>query len=1753
MIERFGPLLADLHPAEQPPTPREVAELIWLARHLPGGIGQAERVFLPSEERAISSATKDDPGLDLSGAGGSDHSESDSTRLYLPGNGSRDDAAETESVQASPVRVGGPAALPRHRELARALRPLKRRVPSTLSTVLDEEATAARIADHHHWIPVLAPAEDRWLDLVIVLDAYSESGTLWQPLARELRALCQRLGAFQNVRLCHLLARSDGSPGLGAGAATPPHLLRPTSSAVDPTGRTVILVLTDGVAPAWRSGTLREALRKWATGGPTAILQALPEHAWERTALAPEPGRFRSTEPGGANTTLSYVGYGLRPDGSKRGAIPVPVLGISPEWLAPWAHAIAQPAAFDAAAVLLPTAEALTRSGPGALEVHEALGRDVTFDDFRAQAQPEVFRLAAYLAAVPLNLAVMRAVQSAMLPNSPLADLAEIVYSGLLQKVPGGTRTDDALSQAYEFVPGARERLLSTLRRDEADEVIATVSAYMKRNAPAISARFTAAVPDFAGTLTLPAGAQHWAEVRNLVRRRQGRIPAPTIPHEQAVPAVVTEPAPLSAEPTARSTALILTTLPFEYNAVRAHAEELEVLEFGLGGSWGERGRLPDTPWRVALATPGMHGGRASALTARLIDQLRPEVVLVVGVASSLREDVGIGDVVVGTKVYQIGSGTLERVLALPVTQALEQAARSAVRDISDARVHFMAIAISDFARGAAAFEIARRIRENYSDAGAIEMEGSGVLQEAADGLSDQVGALVIRGISDRADTERHDASGSQQRAAEQAAAVMMAVLRRLRPRHRGADSHRLGDGRRDGQQRASLLVALAEGAGGDEGRRAVGELARTVGLDSDAPARDIAAAAEDPARREAVREWDEAVIEMLAAAPQGVAAAVARAMDRSAPQCGTAWFGDNFRASASSPELVYIGDPQQEGAGAVPEVGGLPARPGGFTGREEETAWLLDAMDPDGAQSTGSAAPPVTVVSGPGGFGKTALAVETAHLARERGWFPGGILCIDLHGYDPEPVTADRALHAMLHALGVALEYIPPRTDERAVLYRSILTELARVDGAVLILIDNASSPEQVRPLLPDNPQVHVLVTTRDRLPLLGAVLVSLDRLIPQQALELLDRALRIVNPNDSRVSDDPNTAERLADLCGHLPLALQIAAALLSANPGKRVTDLVAELTESRDRLDLINERERSARAAVDLAYRQLPPGQARLLRLLALAPGPEVSDEVVAALVGAEEPPDRDLKALARAHLIETGSESGQWRLHGLVRQFGADLVSGDGKLLEEGETAQERVLELYCRCVEAAGGGLLERSRRKEPARFADQRLASAWLDRERAGLVVAATWGRKQRFAGAAVRLTQSLRGYLLLRKHFNDLITVAGAAREAAGSIGDRRGVATAWADLGVALREVGRVEEAIEAYRSAGDLYASVGDGRNGAGVSVSLGDVLREAGRVEEAIGAYRHAGDLYASVGDSRGEAGTWTGLGDAMREAGRGEEAIGRYRHALVLYGEVGDRRGAAQVSVSLGDVLREVGRVEEAGAAYSRAGDLYGEVGDRRGAAQVSVSLGDVLREAGRVEEAGAAYSRARDLYREVGDRRGAAGAWVGVGAALRKAGRVEEAIAAYSRARDLYEEVGDRRGAAGAWVGVGAALREAGRVEEAGAAYSRARDLYEEVGDRRGAAGAWVGVGAALRKAGRVEEAIAAFRRSVEVIRGSEEWYLQGQVLQFLASANQEVHRTADARTAYLQAADAFTRAHASHEADRVRNLAAALDEPTTR
>ncbi|MEV6766049.1 tetratricopeptide repeat protein [Streptomyces sp. NPDC051105] len=615
------------------------------------------------------------------------------------------------------------------------------------------------------------------------------------------------------------------------------------------------------------------------------------------------------------------------------------------------------------------------------------------------------------------------------------------------------------------------------------------------------------------------------------------------------------------------------------------------------------------------------------------------------------------------------------------------------------------------------------------------------------------------------------------------------------------------------------------------------------------------------------------------------------------------------------------------------------------------------------------------------GGIGKTALAVETAHRAREKGWFPGGTVFVDLRGYDDAPVTADQAVLALLDALGVRGQDLPPTAERQYDAYRALLAEQQK---RMLLILDNASDPSQYLPLLPGTDHHRVLITSRDRPDALSIRLIDLETLDPDDSVALVSRALYDTDERDERPGCEPDALRELTDLCGHLPLALQIAAAMLRRRRYRSIASLVAEIKETGDPTSALDKGSRGTdqygrslvlRPVLEASYRRLPPDQARLLRLLALAPGAEIGTEAVAALADLDEETVLSLlEDLAATHLVtpvrdgEGAASVVRWRLHDLVRAYGVGLVAGDARLQEEGEAARERVLGFYCRWAGAAGARLRWLPGMVEPERFGDRGAALAWFDGERAGLVAAVGWAREERYAEAAGGLAECLSEYLSWRRHFDDWITVAGTSREAAYGAGDRRREAVAWNNLGLALKGAGRVEEAIHAHTHARDLHRDAATPHHEAIAWNNLGLALRGAGRVEEAIHAHTRARDLFQDIGDGPREAIAWNNLGIALKEAGRVEEAIDTHTHARDLHRAVGARHGEAMAWGNLGIALRTAGRVEESIEAYTKALSIYREFDDWYGAGQTLHSLANAHQDAQRPADARACLLQAADAY-----------------------------------------------------------------------------------------------------------------------------------------------------------------------------------------
>ncbi|WP_433467389.1 SAV_2336 N-terminal domain-related protein [Spirillospora sp. CA-128828] len=478
-VERLREALSAVGP---PPDARELSEMLWLACH----ISPAPEQAFPA--RPVSPPAPDEPA-DAPGLVPPPTPAPPPASEPLTGLHPRPAAAAEPAGEASEVLVPTAPMLADPLGVQRALRPLKRRVPSRHHRELDEEATAARIADTRLWTPVLVPSPERWLSLSLVVDT-GPPMRLWRPLARELADALLRQGAFQDVHVGYL-------DGTGRIASTPEAPRQDPGTLLDASGRQAVLVLSDCSGPHWWNGRAVHSVRRWAQAGPVAILQPLAERLWRRTAAPTSPGLAVLPRPGAPNTDLRFTPY----DGTAGPGVPVPVLEITPRWFGAWARLVSGSDPQPAAVAVLPSRP----SGTAPVRREHELPIAERVRRFLATASPDAAELAAHVAVSVPSLPVMRLIQHRILGGSGPGQLAEVLLSGLLRPI-GGVR--------YEFVPGAREALLDTLPRPEAlhtRHVLEAVSAEIERRAGTSAETFRALLPTDGGHITLAADTDHFA------------------------------------------------------------------------------------------------------------------------------------------------------------------------------------------------------------------------------------------------------------------------------------------------------------------------------------------------------------------------------------------------------------------------------------------------------------------------------------------------------------------------------------------------------------------------------------------------------------------------------------------------------------------------------------------------------------------------------------------------------------------------------------------------------------------------------------------------------------------------------------------------------------------------------------------------------------------------------------------------------------------------------------------------------------------------------------------------------------------------------------------------------------------------------------------------------------------------------------------------------------------------------------------
>ncbi|MFB7513751.1 tetratricopeptide repeat protein [Streptomyces sp. NPDC056144] len=743
----------------------------------------------------------------------------------------------------------------------------------------------------------------------------------------------------------------------------------------------------------------------------------------------------------------------------------------------------------------------------------------------------------------------------------------------------------------------------------------------------------------------------------------------------------------------------------------------------------------------------------------------------------------------------------------------------------------------------------------------------------------------------------------------------------------------------------------------------------------------------------------------------------------------------------------LYMGVPA---ASPTPQaLEALPPAPR-LTGRTEQTDRLVKALSPEAGAGT------VTVVTGLPGVGKTALALHAAHRAVDRGHFPGGTLFVHLRGYAPAGALGpEQALESLLRALGVRTEDLPPTVEEQSGLYQSELARRAKEYGPVLILADDASSPGQLLPLVPAHPSHRLLVTSRDALtaPDFRPRLVPLDELDVGSAVTLVTTALTQVRDDDPRAEREPEALERLAGHCGGLPLALTIAAALLTDDPGLPIATLADDLADARTRLESLRHedvegRTSAVRAAFDLSYRRLKAEDARLFRLLSLHPGPDVSTECAAVLNGSPARESRaGLAALARACLISehpTGSD--RWRTHDLIRLYARGLPPQEAEAEAVG-----RALTHYAVTGAAARARLNAEPGAPAAGRFPDRTAALAWLDAEHTNLM--AWLPISQGFPGVLIPLTEILGPYQRLRRRFRDALVTRTYAVAAALEGDDTSQQAWTFTALGTALHDLRLFEEAIAAHTRAVGLYEDTTHHGDHASALNGLGMALGEVRRFDEAIDVLTRAAPLSRTFDDPRLELGILNNLGIALQAVGRLDEAIEVHRRNLVLYRELDDRASESAALNNLGVLLRITDRPDEAVDAHAKGLALCRQGDDRYSEGLALSNLALALHATGRSEEAVSALTQCVEICRELDDLHGEGQTLNNLGGILHELGRLDEGAAHLGRAVDIFRDLGDVHRHGQALNNLGLALRELQRLDEAVSALNRAADIFRRTGD----------------------------------------------------------------------------------------------------
>ncbi|TMR16608.1 tetratricopeptide repeat protein [Nonomuraea turkmeniaca] len=623
-----------------------------------------------------------------------------------------------------------------------------------------------------------------------------------------------------------------------------------------------------------------------------------------------------------------------------------------------------------------------------------------------------------------------------------------------------------------------------------------------------------------------------------------------------------------------------------------------------------------------------------------------------------------------------------------------------------------------------------------------------------------------------------------------------------------------------------------------------------------------------------------------------------------------------------------------------------LPVDTRSFTARHEEVGWLREAVADAG----------VAVVEGPGGVGKSALAVHVAHAMAGR--FRDGVVYVNLNGSTPglQPLPVLDALGHLLRSLGLDGSAVPGDLEGAIARYRSLTAA-----SELLVILDNALDADQVRPLIPAGAGCRAVVTSRNALTALdNARHLHLAGLGDSDAVTLL---ARIAGPD--RVQREPEAAAKIAELCSGFPLAIRIAGARLAARPDWRLADLADRLADAARRLDTLQYADLAVRTSIAVSHRHLreePSGHdaAQVLPLLGLLDTPAHTPAATAALADwSEARAEAALERLRGARLLEAAGP-GRYRFHDLIRLYAREQAAHELPA-EERAAAVRRGLHHYLATVNTATR--LVHVQPPEPAYEAEQpglalasaREASEWTEAERDNLLAVARQAAESADPHTAIGLAIGLHWPFNYRGWVTHLADVHRTAAEVAARCGDWAGQGQEESYLGWVYRDQGRYEQAIDRLERAIVCWEKAALPHRRMGSFNNLGIIYTMLGQLDLAVANLTRAWDIAEQIDDNYARGAILNNRVHVLYRQGRLEEAIAQAKVAVVewsgtLYGE-----GSARATLARAYV--HAGRLAEAADVYQVALALLREAGYRIGYAVTAWWSGQTLHALGRHVEA----------------------------------------------------------------------------------------------------------------------------------------------------------------------------------------------------